>query len=380
MSTDARAQLKSCRRFLVKIGSRALTTGEGLNYRVIERLCDDLSLLRDEGRDFGLVSSGAIAAGFGLMGINDRQSALSHNQALAAIGQGDLIRAYSNAFRRYGYTAAQVLITRDDLDDRARYLNIRNTMSSLFELGAIPIINENDTVSVDEIKFTDNDMLSAMIAPIVEAQALIILTDTDGVYDADPRQDPGAERIPLIKDLKQKDIKATSGDAGDVGRGGMRSKLQAAYHASRIGIPAVIASAYTPQVIGRAMNGEDVGTLVLPRTSGKIRQKDHWMSFVTRPKGAVRVDDGAAAMITGNGKSLLPCGVIAVDGSFKTGDAVEIVDDRDQVLAVGLCNYCADEVRSIMGANSRDVCNILGHECDEEIVHRNNMMLKKEKG
>ncbi|MRR37755.1 glutamate 5-kinase, partial [bacterium] len=216
-----RSMLASCRRILIKIGSQALSTEKGLNNRMIERLCDELSLLKDKGREIALVSSGAIAQGKTIMKMTDTGIALSRKQALAAIGQGSLIRAYTDAFRRYGHTAAQILITMDDLDDRRRYLNIRNTFTSLFELGAIPIINENDTVSVEEIQFTDNDMLSAMIIPLVEPQALIILTDIDGVFNEDPRSDPDAGLISEIRELKLKDIKAKSSEAGSLGRGGM---------------------------------------------------------------------------------------------------------------------------------------------------------------
>jgi glutamate 5-kinase len=380
MDKYSRTRLSGCRRILIKIGSQALSTGLGLNNRMIERLCDELALLRDQGREFALVSSGAIAQGKAIMRIADPGIALSRKQALAAIGQGSLIRAYTDAFRRYGYTAAQILITRDDLDDRHRYLNIRNTFTALFELGAIPIINENDTVSVDEIQFTDNDMLSAMIIPLVEPQALVILTDTEGVYLEDPRVNPEAPLLPEIRDLKTKEIKTSDSAAGSLGRGGMTSKLQAAYHASMLGIPTVIASAYTPHVISRVLEGDDIGTLVHPRKRGRLTQKDHWISCVTRPKGRVIVDKGAAAAILDKGKSLLPVGVVAVDGLFRAGDPIEIADKAGVVIAVGLSNFANVEIMKVKGANSSRVCELLGKECDEEVVHRNNMILRKEAG
>ncbi len=380
MDKFSRAQLSSCRRVLIKIGSQALSTGLGLNNRMIERLCDELSLLRDQGREFALVSSGAIAQGKCIMKIADPAIALSKKQALAAIGQGSLIRAYTDAFRRYGYTAAQILITRDDLDDRHRYLNIRNTFTALFELGAIPIVNENDTVSVDEIQFTDNDMLSAMIIPLVEPHALIILTDTEGVYLDDPRANPEAQFLSEIRDFKAKEIR-TSGGAGALGRGGMESKIKAASHASMLGIPTVIASAYTPNVISRVLRGEVVGTLVHPRKrSSRLKQKDHWISFVTRPKGRVVVDRGAAKAILDNGRSLLPVGVVGVEGMFRAGDPIEIADRPGEVIAVGLSNFSNEEILKVKGANSSQVCSILEKECDEEVVHRNNMILRKETG
>lgn len=380
MDKSSRKILTSSRRVLIKIGSQALSTGNGLNNRMIERLCDELSLLKDQGREFALVSSGAIAQGKAIMKMADPGIALSRKQALAAIGQGSLIRAYTDAFRRYGYTAAQILITRDDLDVRHRYLNIRNTFSALFELGAIPIINENDTVSVDEIQFTDNDMLSAMIIPLVEPQALIILTDIEGVYMDDPRTNPEAELLSEIRDLKGKDIKTQSSEAGSLGRGGMKSKLQAAYHASMLGIPTVITSAYTPQVISSVLEGKEIGTFIHPRKRGKLTQKNHWMGFVTRARGKVIVDHGAAAMILGNGKSLLPCGVVDVEGMFKAGDPIEIVEQGAGVIAVGLSNFTTEEVCRVKGANTSEVCRILEKECDEEVVHRNNMMLRKDSG
>ncbi len=380
MKGSSRSSLKSCKRILVKIGSRVLNTGDGLNNRVIDRLCDDLSLLRDQGREFALVSSGAIAEGNAIMKIPASHMTLSKKQALAAIGQGSLIRAYTDAFRRYGYTTAQILITREDLDDRHRYINIRNTFTSLFELGAIPIINENDTVSVDEIKFTDNDMLSAMIVPLVEAQAMIILTDTPAVYRDDPRTNPDAEVLSEVKDIKARDIEAFSSDSGAMGRGGIKSKLQAAYHASLLGIPTVITSAYIPQAVSSVLGGEEIGTFVHPRKKGRLTQKNHWISFVTRPKGRVIIDEGAALMLINNGKSLLPCGVVGVEGSFSAGDPVEIKERSGEVIALGLSNFTAEEINKVKGANTRDVCTILAHECDEEVVHRNNLILKKESG
>ncbi|HOO37858.1 MAG TPA: glutamate 5-kinase [Deltaproteobacteria bacterium] len=380
MKGSSRSSLKSCKRILVKIGSRVLNTGNGLNNRVIDRLCDDLSLLRDKGKEFALVSSGAIAEGNAVMKVPRSSMTLSKKQALAAIGQGSLIRTYTDAFKRYGYKAGQILITREDLDDRRRYLNIRNTFTALFEFGAIPIINENDTVSVDEIQFTDNDMLSAMIIPLVEAQALIILTDTPGVYLDDPRKNPDTEMISELKDIKPKDISDFGGDAGDMGRGGMRSKLQAAYHASLLGVPTVITSAYIPQVISEVLKGAEIGTFVHPRKKGRLTQKDHWISFVTRPKGRVIVDNGAASMLINKGKSLLPCGVVRVEGNFQAGDPVEIKEHKGEVIAVGLSNFTSDEIGKVKGANTKDVCAILSHECDEEVVHRNNMILRKEFG
>lgn len=378
MDKNPRSTLKKCRRVLIKIGSKVLNTGSGLNNRVIDRLCDDLSLLRDQGKEFALVSSGAIAEGTAIMRVKANGVTLSKKQALAAIGQGSLIRAYTDAFKRYGYTAAQILITREDLDDRLRYLNIRNTFTALFEYDAIPIINENDTVSVEEIKFTDNDMLSAMIIPLVEPQALIVLTDTDGVYREDPRVNPNAEVIREIRDIRNEDVKAHSGEAGSMGRGGMQSKVKAAYHASLLGIPTVIASAYVPQVVSSVLEGKEIGTYVHPHKKGKLTQKNHWISYVTRPKGRVVVDRGAATMILGQGKSLLPCGVVHVEGNFKAGDPVEIVEEGGSAIAVGLSNFTTEDTLRIKGANTSQVCRILGHECDEEVVHRNNMIVKKE--
>ncbi|MFY9396733.1 MAG: glutamate 5-kinase [Desulfomonilia bacterium] len=378
MDKNPRSLLKKCRRILIKIGSKVLSTGKGLNNRVIDRLCDDLSLLREKGKEFALVSSGAIAEGTAIMKINGRGATLSKKQALAAIGQGSLIRAYTDAFRRYGYVAAQILITREDLDDRRRYLNIRNTFTALFEYGAIPIINENDTVSVEEIQFTDNDMLSAMITPLVEPQVLIVLTDTDGVYSEDPRVNPQAEIIREIKEIKLSDVEAQSAVAGSLGRGGMQSKLKAAYHASLLGIPTVITSAYIPQVVSSVLEGREIGTYVHPRKKGRLTQKNHWISYVTRPKGRVTVDAGAASMIVSKGKSLLPCGVVSVSGSFHAGDPVEITEEGGRVIAVGLSNFTAEEVLRIKGANTSQLSDILGHDCYEEVVHRNNMIVKKE--
>ncbi|MCD6571441.1 MAG: glutamate 5-kinase [Deltaproteobacteria bacterium] len=378
MKGSSRKGLKKCKRILVKIGSHVLNTEKGLNYRVIERLCDDLSILKDQGLEFGLVSSGAIAAGWSTLGVAAKNMNLSKKQALAAIGQGRLIRAYNDAFGRYGYNVAQILITREDLDDRARYLNIRNTFTALFELGIVPVINENDTVSVEEIQFTDNDMLSAMIVPIIEAQALIILTDTDGVFSADPRVAHQATRISEIRNLTHKHIEQASEDAGKMGRGGMASKLQAAHHVSLLGLPTVIASAYHSQVVSSILDGRDIGTIVLPGQKKKLSQKRHWISFVTRPKGKIAVDAGAMKMIVNAGKSLLPSGIVRAEGNFKAGDSVEVLDIKGNVIAIGLSNFTLQEVLQIKGAKTKEIPNILGKETNEEVIHRNNMILRKE--
>jgi len=378
MKSGTRAGLKKCKRVLIKIGSQVLSTGQGLNNRVIERICDDLSLMMDKGKEFAVVSSGAIAQGTAIMSIPDKMTALSKKQALAAIGQGSLMRAYTDAFRRYGHTAAQILITREDLDNRRRYLNIRNTFSSLFELGAIPIINENDTVSVDEIQFTDNDILAAMIVPLVEAHLMIILTDIEGIYSKDPKTHKDATIIHEIPELRPKDLKAYSDVANPMGRGGIKSKLQAAYRASLLGVPTIIASAYIPQVISQILEGSQIGTFVHPKKKAMLTQKDHWLGFVSRPKGKIFIDDGAAAMVLNKGKSLLPVGVVDVEGSFHAGDPVEIIQKGSEVIAIGLSNFATEELIKIKGASTKDLASILAYDCDEEVVHRNNMILRKE--
>lgn len=378
MKSGTRSGLKKCKRVLIKIGSQVLNTGRGLNNRVIERLCDDISLMMDKGREFALVSSGAIAEGRAIMRIGDAKTALSKKQALAAIGQGSLMRAYTDAFRRYGYTAAQILMTREDLDNRRRYLNIRNTFSSLFELGAVPIVNENDTVAVEEIQFTDNDMLSAMILPLVEAHVLIVLTDIEGVYSKDPKAFDDADIIHEIPDLRPKDLKAYGEGGNPLGRGGIKSKLQAAYRASVLGVPTVIASAYIPQVISSILDGKEIGTFVHPKKKALLTSKDHWLGFVSRPKGRIFIDEGAAAMVMNRGKSLLPVGVVDVEGSFHAGDPVEIAHKGGDTIAVGLSNFATEEIIKIMGASTKDLAMILDYDCDEEVVHRNNMILRKE--
>lgn len=378
MKSGTRAGLKKCKRILVKIGSQVLTTGRGLNNRVIERLCDDISLLMDAGKEFAIVTSGAIAEGRAIMRYKAGDAALSKKQALAAIGQGSLMRAYTDAFRRYGYTAAQILITREDLDNRRRYLNIRNTMTSLFEMGAVPVVNENDTVAVEEIQFTDNDMLSAMILPLVDARLLIILTDIEGVYSKDPKIHEDAGLVHEIPELRPRDIRAYGEGGNPMGRGGISSKLEAACRASMLGVNTVIASAYTPQVVSSILAGKDVGTFVHPKKKAALSQKDHWLGFVSRPKGRVVVDEGAAAMILTRGKSLLPVGVVDVRGSFRAGDPVEVVSKAGSTIAVGLSNFAAEEIVKIMGASTRELSMILMYDCEDEVVHRNNMILRKE--
>jgi glutamate 5-kinase len=257
-------------------------------------------------------------------------------------------------------------------------LNIRNTFTAIFEFGIVPIINENDTVSTEEIQFTDNDMLSAMIVPIIEAHALIILTDTDGVLSVDPRLDSHATRISEIKNLTLKQINDASKDTGKMGKGGMASKLRAAYHVSLLGLSTVIASAYHPQVVSSILDAGNIGTIVLPRQKKKLSQRGHWISFVTRPKGNIEIDAGAKKMIISAGKSLLPSGIVRAEGDFKAGDSVEILDTERDIIAIGLSNFNLREVIQIKGAKTKDVHHILGKETNEEVVHRNNMILKKE--
>jgi glutamate 5-kinase len=379
MKSGTRAGLRKCKRILIKIGSQVLSTGKGLNNRVIERVCDDLSLMMDKGREFALVSSGAIAEGTAIMKLPDKKTALSKNRPWRPSG-----RAASCAPIRMPSGDTAIPRPRSSSPGKtwttaAGILNIRNTFSSLFELGAIPIINENDTVAVDEIQFTDNDMLAAMIVPLVEPHLLIILTDIEGLYSEDPKAHADATIIHEVEDLKPKDLKAFSDVANPMGRGGIKSKLAAGYRASLLGVPTIIASAYIPQVISQILEGKEVGTFVHPKKKAMLTQKDHWLGFVSRPKGKVLVDDGAAAMVLNKGKSLLPVGVVDVEGSFHAGDPVEIVRKKGaEAIAIGLSNFSTEEIMKIKGAATRELASILDYECDEEVVHRNNLILRKE--
>ncbi len=378
MSEERTSILKGAKRILIKIGSGVLTGRDGLDIDIIEQLVNEVSDYSKKGFHFVMVSSGAVASGTHRMGFKEKLKSLPHKQAAAAVGQGRLMRVYSQAFGRNGLITAQILLTMSDLTDRKRYLNIRNTMSTLMEWGVIPIINENDTVSVAEIKFGDNDNLAAMMSNIVDADLLINLTNTDGLYDGDPRStDKTARLIPLVKDITEEIENAASSTADNVGMGGMRSKVVAAKKVTAFGIPYIIAHGKKPGILGKVLSGEETGTLFLPGQQ-HLKSKKHWIAFTLRSRGKICIDEGAQNAIMNQGKSLLPSGVVSVNGDFCVGDPVTCVDQNGIQIAKGLVNYSSSDIDKIKGLKTSKVEQVLGEKPYDEVIHRDNMAVSSQ--
>jgi glutamate 5-kinase len=359
----------------VKIGSRVLTSkAEELDFEVINDLVAQLSNLAHAGKEVVVVSSGAVAAGLKELKIRAVPRTIPQKQAVAAVGQSHLIWAYERAFKLHQQRVAQVLLTHEDLRHRARYLNARNTLLTLIRLAAIPIINENDTVSVEEIKFGDNDTLSAMVADLVQADLLLILTDIDGLFTADPRVDPAAEFMPEIPRITPA-VEAMGGQPQHaVARGGMFTKIQAAKKLAVNGIPTIFANGLRPGIVAAVMSGEAVGTLFHPE--GRLwRGRKRWIVTTLRPRGTLSVDDGAKAAIVSRGRSLLPSGIVSVEGEFEFGDLVRCCDASGNEFARGLVNYPVGEVRLIKGLHTSKIEVALGHKYCDEVIHRDNLVI-----
>ncbi|MDP6720981.1 MAG: glutamate 5-kinase [Pirellulaceae bacterium] len=359
---------------VVKVGTRVLTHEEGtLNEQRITQLAEELSSINETGRRVVLVSSGAVGAGMSQLGLKTRPTGLARLQAVAAIGQTNLIEMYDRTFRLHGRRAAQVLLTAEDLEDRSRYLNVRNTLLTLLEFNAIPIINENDTVSVDELMttFGDNDRLAALVTNLLRAPLLIILSDVAGLYDGDPG-DPKSSLIPTVPVVDETILaKACDGESG-VSRGGMFSKLQAARIVSSAGETLIIASGKQPSVLRDIMAGRPVGTLFLPQGRSASPWK-RWLRFSTQPRGRILLDPGACKAISHDGSSLLAIGITEAKGEFAKGDVVSLCGSGGAEFARGLTNYESGDIERIKGLKSDRIAEILGHCPYEEVVHRDNL-------
>lgn len=371
---ESRQSLVGARRVVIKIGSALLTqSGKGLNVEGIGDWAAQIADLRQRGLDVVLVTSGAVAAGMQRLGRAARPHALHELQAMAAVGQMGLVQAYETAFQRHGLHTAQVLLTHDDLANRNRYLNARSTLNTLLALGVVPVINENDTVATEEIRFGDNDTLAALAANLVEADLLIILTDQAGLYERDPRQDPGAK---LVQEGEAGDVRLLemAGGSGALGRGGMRTKLLAAERAANAGAATVIVSGREKNILPRVLAGELLGTHLRPAT-GRLVARKQWLAAQARVTGKLVLDAGAVRVLRDSGKSLLPVGVHAVEGSFTRGEIVACCDEHGHEIARGLVNYGADDARRIIGKPSDRIESILGYVDEPELIHRDNMVL-----
>jgi len=371
----ARKKLGSARRVLVKIGSRALVSKSGkLDRAVFRSVGDDVAALKEAGKDVALVSSGAILAGRAKLGFLDRALTMPQSQAAAAVGQNALMAEWAKALNKHGLTTGQVLITADDLGDRARYLNARNAMEELLGLGVVPVINENDTVAVDEIRYGDNDHIASLIAVAMRADLMILLTDIDGLCAKDPAASPDAPVLSLVRE-SDKELYANAGPScSGVGSGGMATKIEAARAVARLGAPTVIANAKAPGVIGRIVAGDDVGTLFVPE-GAPLADKKYWMAFAGEARGKVVVDAGARKASEKRGRSLLPSGVTGVEGEFGKGALVLVVDEKGDEFARGLTQYSASDLALIQGKKSNQIESILGQKLYDEVIHRNYLVL-----
>ncbi len=363
---------------VVKIGTRVLTGADGLlNQQRISTLAEELNQQMSGGRKVVLVSSGAVGAGMGRLGLSERPADLAHLQAVAAVGQSNLVESYDKALAKHGRHAAQILLTTDDMDNRVRYLNVRNTLVTLLEYGALPIINENDTVAVDELlnTFGDNDRLAAAVTNLLCAPLLILLTDVDGLYDGNP-DDPDSKVLTTVTNIDDHVLHLAAPRASSVGKGGMASKLDAVRMATSAGENVVIANGYQPGTLAQILAGEPVGTLFVAQGQA-VSSRKRWIGFTVQPRGRLHLDEGAVRAVHKQGRSLLPIGVISVDGEFEKGDVVSICDATGVEFARGLTNYSAQEIQRLKGLSSQEIAVKFAQNPYDEVVHRDNLTLTR---
>lgn len=370
-----REELKNTKRWVIKIGSALLTDdGQGLNKSALAQWVYQMVTLKQQGVEVVLVSSGSIAEGMKRLGWTSRPSALNELQAAASVGQMGLIQAYESQFAEFNIQSAQILMTHDDLSNRKRYLNVKNTIETLLEYGVVPIINENDAVVTDEICFGDNDTLGALTANLISADVMVILTDQQGLYNDNPRENPNAKLISEAQ-VSRKDIEAmASPEGGALGKGGMYTKVMAAKRAARSGTATLIASGREPDILPKLFRGESLGTLLIPDLE-PLTARQQWLAGHLQVKGTLVLDSGAIEMIRSSGKSLLPIGVKSQGGLFQRGEMVVCYDESGHEVARGLINYPANESAKLLGQPSNQIESILGYIDDESLIHRDNLVL-----
>ncbi|GAB4482391.1 MAG: glutamate 5-kinase [Thermodesulfovibrionales bacterium] len=368
-------------RIVVKIGSNIIAGSEsGLDAASVERLAGDIAAASDLGHEIIVVSSGAVAAGMGKLGLAAKPKDIKVKQAVAAVGQSSLMWCYEKAFGVFGKKVGQVLLTREDFSDRRRYINSKNTLLTLLSFGVIPVINENDTVATDEIRFGDNDNLAALVAILIAADNLMILSDVEGLYDRNPSADSAARIISSVHEITAEVERVAGGSGSSVGTGGMYSKVLAAKKATSHGIPVRIINGRNAGLLLRAVRNEPVGTL-FSAARERLSHRKGWIAFSSRSRGSVILDDGAVRAIVEGGKSLLPSGIAAVEGDFDTGDAVYCVGGDGRRIAKGLINYPASDLRKILRKKSSEIERVLGYMYSEEAIHRDNLVvLERERG
>ena len=374
MNDNGKFNFNNARRVVVKVGSNVLTEDQGLNLKAIRSISGQICGLIDGGREVILVSSGAMASGVKKIGLDKRPDEIPKRQAVAAVGQAGLIMEYEKAFARDHKQVAQILLTGDDLNNRQRYLNARNAILMLLSWHVVPIVNENDTVMIEEIQFGDNDNLAAMITLLLDADILINLTDIDGLYTKDPRANPDASLIPVVSTISKDIIRFAGEIPGALGTGGMLSKIRAARKVTAAGIPMVIANGNRPDILKKIFSDQEPGTFFVPKTK-KLKSRKCWIAFTLKPKGILMVDDGAAAAIMKRGKSLLPSGIVGVEGDFGVGAPVEFKKGDRETLGTGLVNYSSTDIRKIMGLKSSQIKERLGYKLYDDVIHRDNLAI-----
>lgn len=363
------------KRVVVKVGSAILTRENGIDRDVVDNLAKEIAFLKKSGREVILVSSGAVAAGKKKLHFKDNQGvSIKEKQALAAIGQSQLMHDYDDAFGKHGFNIAQILLTHSDFSHRSRYLNVRNTIHTLFKYDVIPIINENDTVSTEELKFSDNDTLGALVANLIEADMFICLTDVDALYDHNPVTHPEARAIYTVSEVDEEIHSMAGNSKSALGTGGMQSKINAAQMVSAGGGCSFIGPGKRKNILQILFSGETVGTFFLPKKE-KMQSRKRWIAYVLKPQGELVLDDGACMAIAQNGKSLLPSGITEVKGTFNKGDSVHCVNSEGDAIAVGLTNFNDEIVDKIKGLRTKEITDLLGFTDNEEVLHRDNMVV-----
>jgi glutamate 5-kinase len=365
------------KRIVAKFGTSLLTGGKNsLDLTIMSSLVKQLALLHQKGVELSIVTSGAVASGKHILGLPKKVKGIPYKQVLSSVGQSHLMYTYENLFNRYNIPIAQALLTRAVLTNRSGYLNTRNTLLALIDLGVISIINENDVVATDEIegaRFGDNDNLSAMVANLIDADLLIILSDISGLYTADPNTNPGATLIPVVKKVDDKIFGLAGGTRGGLGTGGMLTKIQAAKMVTSCGISLIIAKGDEPDVISRLASGEVIGTLFLP--ASRLESRERWMAAGLSIKGKLVIDEGAVSALKKENRSLLGAGIAVAEGNFERGDLVDIFDSNDNRLGSGITNYSSEDIDKIKGVHSRKIANLLGYDYGSEVIHKNNLVI-----
>ncbi len=374
METGRKTSFDNAKRVVVKVGSNVLTEDNGLNLNVVRSISRQICRLIDRGLEVILVTSGAMSAGIRKIGLSKRPDEIPRRQAVSAVGQATLIMEYESAFERYGAKVAQILLTSEDLSNRRRYLNARNTLNTLLAWQVVPVINENDTVTIESIKFGDNDNLAAMIALLLDADILVILSDIDGLFTKDPRTHADAELIPTVTAFRKTIERAASAIPGSLGTGGMLSKIKAAKKVTAAGVPMVVANGKIPDILEKLFNAESYGTFFMPQ-SERLASRKCWIGYSLKPEGCIIIDDGAATAVLKRGKSLLASGIVGVEGDFGQGAPVEFKTVVNDVLGTGLVNYSSGDIRKIMGLQSQRIAEKLGQKPYDEVIHRDNLVI-----